>query len=95
MRNPRGRQLWLALLLALTVSGSSAAQGTRNTTTYRRFKAALDRIPAIDTHDHLMPFDRLFAVRETDRGKGVNLAGLWQNSYYTWNHRLEPDHVGR
>ena len=37
-----------------------------------------------------MPFDRLLAVRETDRGKGVNLAGLWQNSYYTWNHRLEP-----
>ena len=20
----------------------------------------------------------------------MNLAGLWQNSYYTWNHRLEP-----
>jgi hypothetical protein len=90
MRYALGRRSWLALLLAVTLSGSSEAQGTRDTTTYRRFKAALDAIPAIDTHDHLLPFDRLLARRETDRGKGVNLAGLWQNSYYTWNHRLEP-----
>jgi uncharacterized protein len=90
MRNPLERRSWLALLLALALSGSSDAQGTRDTTTYRRFKAALDAIPAIDTHDHLLPFERLLAARETDRGKGVNLAGLWENSYYTWNHRLEP-----
>ena len=45
----------------VTLSGSSEAQGTRDTTTYRRFKAALDAIPAIDTHDHLLPFDRLLA----------------------------------
>ena len=32
-------------------------QGTRDTTTYRRIKAQLDAIPAIDTHDHLPPFD--------------------------------------
>ena len=80
MRNPLGQQLWVALLLALSLSRSSETQGTRDTPTYRRFKAALDATPAINTHDHLMPFNRLLAVRETDRGKGVNLAGLWQNS---------------
>jgi uncharacterized protein len=90
MRDPAGRRSWLALFLVLLPMASSEAQGTRDTTTYRRMKAALDAIPAIDTHDHLLPFDRSFAVRETQRGKGVNLAGLWQNSYFTWNHRLEP-----
>ena len=25
---------------------------------------------------------------ETDRGKGMNLAGLWHNSYYRWVHPL-------
>jgi uncharacterized protein len=90
MRVSAGRRSWLALFLALLPVASSEAQGTRDTTTYRRMKGALDAIPAIDTHDHLLPFDRSLAVRETQRGKGVNLAGLWQNSYFTWNHPLEP-----
>lgn len=68
----------------------AAAQGTRDTTTYRRIKAALDAVPAIDTHDHLMPFERLQGVVETDRGKGMNLSSLWQSSYYTWINRLTP-----
>ena len=51
-------------------------------------KAALDAIPAIDTHDHLWPFDRLPGLVETERGKGMNLAGLWRNSYFTGVHPL-------
>ena len=61
-----------------------------STTTYRRLKAALDAIPAIDTHDHLWPFDRLPGLVETERGKGMNLAGLWRNSYFTGVHPLTP-----
>lgn len=71
---------------------------TRLTPTYRRIKTFLDRTPGIDTHDHLWPFDRLPALRNTNDGKGVNLAGLWHNSYLTgynyitpWTDRIEFD----
>ena len=51
-------------------------------------KLALDAIPAIDTHDHLWPFDRLPGYVETEHGRGMNLASLWRNSYYTWYNPL-------
>ncbi len=41
----------------LIVSGS-LAQDTKDTPTYKRIKGYLDSVPAIDTHDHLWPFDR-------------------------------------
>jgi hypothetical protein len=71
-------------------AGSANAQTTRNTDTYRRLKSYLDGVPAIDTHDHLWPFDKLPGYVETEHGRGMNLAGLWRNSYYTWNHPLTP-----
>ena len=79
-------------LAALVFWGGSfaAAQETRNTPTYRRFKQLLDAIPAIDTHDHLYPFDQLPCIEETNHGRGVNLAGLWQNSYYRRFNPLTP-----
>ncbi|MFN0056011.1 MAG: amidohydrolase family protein [Planctomycetales bacterium] len=63
---------------------------TRLTPTYRRLKRFLDETPAIDTHDHLWPFDRLPAYRMTKEGKGVNLAGLWLNSYLPGYNRITP-----
>ncbi|MCI0423945.1 MAG: hypothetical protein L0312_32830, partial [Acidobacteria bacterium] len=59
----------------------SAAQtlDIRQTATYRRVKAYLNAVPAIDTHDHLKPFDKLPAFVETEHGRGVNLAGLWHS----------------
>jgi hypothetical protein len=63
-------------------------QVTRDTTTYRRLKTALDAIPAIDTHDRLWPFDRLPGYVETQDGKGMNLAGQWRNSYFPGVHPL-------
>jgi hypothetical protein len=66
------------------------AQGTRDTTTYRRLKAHLDAVPAIDTHDHLWPFDKLPGYVETEHGRGMNLAGLWQSSYFRRTHPLTP-----
>jgi predicted TIM-barrel fold metal-dependent hydrolase len=65
-------------------------EGTRETTLFRRIKKALDATPAIDTHDHLWPFDRLPGYVETQRGRGMNLAGLWRNSYFSGVHRLTP-----
>ena len=76
--------------LVMVVQAGSLAQGTRDTTTYRRIKTALDATPAIDTHDHLWPFDRLPGLVETERGKGMNLAGLWRNSYFTRINPLTP-----
>lgn len=87
----RSRLLWLLCIVSLPlVSTAGPAQSARDTTTYRRIKAALDRVPAIDTHDHLWPFDRLPGYVETEHGKGMNLAGLWQNSYYRWINPLTP-----
>lgn len=80
---------FLAVLL-LVAAGAARGQGTRETTTYRRIKAALDAVPAIDTHDHLFPFDRLPPVHETDRGPGATLYGLWRSSYYPQINRLTP-----
>jgi uncharacterized protein len=71
--------VWLATCGAVQVRG----QSTVGTDTHRRLKAALDAVPAIDTHDHLFPFDRLPGLMETDRGRGMTLYGLWRSSYYT------------
>jgi uncharacterized protein len=78
----------IAPVVCLWMTAPAFGQATRDTTTYRRLKAALDAIPAIDTHDHLWPFDRLPGLVETRRGKGMNLAGLWRNSYFTGVHPL-------
>ena len=75
------RLSWLPVCVWLLVAlGPASAQATRDTTTYRRLKAALDAVPAIDTHDHLWPFEKLPGFVETEHGRGMNLAGLWQTS---------------
>jgi len=78
------------LIVALVATADADGQATRNTTTYRRLKTALDAIPAIDTHDHLWPFERLPGYVQTQAGKGMNLAGLWRNSYFVGVHPLTP-----
>ena len=75
-------------VVPLFVTALAFGQATRDSTTYRRMKVALDAIPAIDTHDHLWPFERLPGLVETERGKGMNLAGLWHSSYFTGVHPL-------
>lgn len=83
----------IAVLAALTswLNGElCSAQNTRATVTYNRIKTALDDVPAIDTHDHLLPFDKLPGYRDTKNGRGMNLAGVWHNSYYRWFNPLTP-----
>ena len=88
---------WLLMAVGFLGEMSAAwAQGTRSTEVYRRLKAEVNQIPLIDTHDHLWPFDQLPALRQTREGRGVNLAGLWQNSYLSgynpitpWNDNME------
>jgi predicted TIM-barrel fold metal-dependent hydrolase len=76
----------LACLLLAACAVAPAA--TRKTATYARVKVALDAVPAVDTHDHLWPFERLPGLLETDRGRGMTLAGIWRNSYCSWTHPL-------
>ena len=59
----------------------------RGSNAYRQLKTYLDSIPAIDTHAHLQPFDQLGIV-ETARGRGMNLFGVWDSSYYSWRNPL-------
>jgi hypothetical protein len=84
------RRFRLVFCWLLVTGALCPAQGTRDTATYRRLKAHLDAVPAIDTHDHLWPFDKLPGYVETERGRGMNLAGLWRASYYTWTNPLTP-----
>jgi predicted TIM-barrel fold metal-dependent hydrolase len=79
------------VLLALAVLPSLAqAQSTPQTATYKHLKKYIDAVPAIDTHDHLWSFDKLPGYNETEHGKGMNLAGIWRASYYTWTNPLTP-----
>jgi hypothetical protein len=86
------RKLVFALPLAcfLTVPLGALAGGTRDTATYKKIQKYLDAVPAIDTHDHLWPFAKLPGYVETDKGRGMNLAGLWLNSYFRGVHPLTP-----
>ena len=72
------------------VASSASAQATRQTETYKRIKLKIDAVPAIDTHDHLWPFEKLPGYRETKLGKGMNLSSIWGNSYWTQVGRLTP-----
>ena len=76
--------------ISFLLTALAMGQATRDTPTFKRLKIALDAIPAIDTHDHLGPFDRLPGLVETERGRGMNLAGLWRNSYFPGVHHLTP-----
>src|SRR5947207_5991488 len=85
------RLAYLALVVAAALTPAAGAQTRPDSNpAYARLKAHLDAVPAIDTHDHLWPFDPLPGYVETAHGKGINLAGLWRNSYFAGVHRLTP-----
>jgi glucuronate isomerase len=86
---PPSRPLLEACVCSLLlVPMPSYAQPTRHTATYRRILAYLHSFPAIDTHDHLWPFQR-FTTRAGARGPdAMNLYTLWKTGYYTWFNPL-------
>jgi uncharacterized protein len=86
---PNFRSMAALLLLATETSVSAFCQSPRPTT-YQRIETYLASIPAIDTHDHLQPFDELPGYVETSRGRGMNLFGLWRLSYFSSTNRLTP-----
>lgn len=70
----------------LAVIPSHSGQGSSS---YQELQAYLDSVPAIDTHAHLKPFDKLGTV-QTKWGRGMNLFGIWKSSYYSWRNPLTP-----
>ncbi len=80
----------IACVFLLLPATLRVAADTRSTETYKRIKANLTAVPAIDTHDHLWPFDRLPAFVDTKAGRQVNLAGLWRNSYLSGYNSISP-----
>ena len=84
------RILTSLLLSAVSVSPSVIAADIKKTDLYHRIRAAIDAVPAIDTHDHLRPFNEIPFQDKTDRGTGMTLRSIWQGSYYTWLHPLSP-----
>jgi hypothetical protein len=73
---------------ALLIEISAQSIDVKQTSSFRRIKALLDATPAIDTHDHLPPFDRIAGRVQTERGPGMTLFSVWQSSYYTWFNPL-------
>jgi len=84
--NAWGAFVTFAVLVAQTLPAASL--DVKDTPSYRTIKAALDATPAIDTHDHLPPFELIQGRVETERGWGMNLRSLWQSSYFTWFNPL-------
>lgn len=90
MRRSIALRLAVLALLAADRPASLPAQDIKQTELYTRIKASVDAVPAIDTHDHLQPFERTPFLDKTDRGTGMTLHGVWRGSYYTWIHPLTP-----
>jgi uncharacterized protein len=78
----------LLLIGLVLLCRAGLADDIKQSPLYQRLKAQLDAVPAIDTHDHIMPFEMHRAPDDTDKGKGMTLHALWQNSYYSWYNPL-------
>lgn len=80
--------LMTGLLLALPAVAESI--DIKKTDTFRRIRAHLQSVAAIDTHDHLKPFPLLPGTVHTDAGVGMTLFSLWNNSYFSWTQPVTP-----
>ncbi|MFO0948494.1 MAG: hypothetical protein U1D30_21660 [Planctomycetota bacterium] len=67
---------------------------TKQTEAYQRIKSALDRVRAIDTHDHLRPFREIPGRVKTDQGEGLTLYSIFRTGYYGWINKVTPWNEG-
>ena len=68
----------------------AADLGIREGASFKWLKAHIDSVLAIDTHNHLWPFETLPGYHETAKGHGMTLASLWRNSYFSSVNRIPP-----
>ena len=78
------------LLLVLVATARTATADIKTTPLYQRIKAGLDGVSAIDSHDHLRPFNEIPNQDVTDRGRGVTLHSIFAGSYFGGINRLSP-----
>ena len=76
------------ICILVYVSAAVRADDVKLTDTYKRIRAAIDAVPAIDTHDHLRPFEQIAERDLTENGRGMTLHSIWQGSYYKWTNPL-------
>jgi uncharacterized protein len=77
-------------LLVLLVVSPLLAHDIKETAVYERIKAGVDSVSAIDTHEHLHPFDQLKKRFGRGPDQDVNLWSLFNESYYNWINPLTP-----
>lgn len=82
--------LGAALCVVVATARLAIAEDIKRTEIYQRIRRALDAVPAIDTHDHLRPFEEIPGRDVTDKGRGMTLRSIWGGSYYTWINPLSP-----
>ena len=72
----------LSLLVSLALLAPASTEEITQTPVYARIKAAIDRVPAIDTHEHLRAYDRLPTRVSTPGGAAMTLYSIWSGSYF-------------
>ncbi len=87
--------VFLLVSVLIFFGAESHAADIKQTPLYERLKKGIDAVPAIDTHDHLRPFDQLPNKDETDRGPGITLHSIFAGSYYPGINRLSPWPAGK
>ena len=80
----------LVILQICVLFSTVSADDVKTTDVYARIKTGIDAVSAINTHDHLMPFEKIGNRDKTDRGEGMTLRSIWAGSYFPWIHSLEP-----
>lgn len=81
--------LWMVWIASADFRAWARVEGVpRENPVWKRIRSYLQAVPAIDTHNHLPPFDQLPGYLETEWGRGMNLASIWKNSYFSWVHPL-------
>jgi len=81
-------------MMGLAAPPTASPEAATQTSTYHRIAAYLHSITAIDSHDHLRPYEAIWGYVETERGHGMNLCGLWSTSYYQDPSHLTPWNPG-
>ena len=82
------RPLWFLPVLTACIGTHVRADDIKQTDLFRRIKASIDAVPAIDTHDHLRAFPALPNRVDTPEGHGMTLHSIFNGSYYRWTNPL-------
>ena len=81
-------EFWILVTIILSVCSVGRVEDVKKSELYGRIKTSLNAVPAIDTHEHLRPFDQIPGRVETPHGLGMTLHSIWSGSYLRRTTRL-------